>query len=913
MRGPLISRRTAPVLAGVAVVVTAGVVYLTGDRAPATAPPASEKGAPGERPAAEAPSILAEPDHQGDLTLEGRVIDRNDAPAAGALVTLSSQPAREVKTAADGGFRFDRLPPGSYTLVARTADASAGPLEVTLGPETTPVVLRLRRSAALVVSVIDGGTRRAIAAAAVELRGVALYTAVTGGDGRATIAGVAPDRYVVVAGAAGYGKSHASVRVPVQTETVEVQLALTAGAPVSGRVVTEQGQPVAEAQVFYEPASASNADVFDPARDGTVTDAGGRFQFASLSRGSYRFAAQHRDHAPGRSAPVTIDGRHPVEVEIVVSPGAVLAGTVVERSGAPVESAVIRIGPRTDGQARLRQVTSDARGQFRLTGLPRAVMELAATGRSAASALVAVDLAATPHVEDLRIVLEVDGAIAGTVAEPGGAPVAGAKVFALFDLSTMSAVHRLRPLARAVSGADGAFRLVGLSPGEYNLVARRPDARPLSDLTSEPGTRARTGDADVLIYLARGGAIKGRVAYANGTAPPLFTVGIGMGAPAPFTGGAFTVEDVPPGRVALTISGPSFDTKVVPDVAVASDRVTDVGNIVVRQGRSISGRVLTADGRPAPEVKVMAGYRLIGDGQQLTMQAWGPSGGGGEPKETTSDAEGRYAFRGVGFREVAVIADHPELGRSRGFQVPASDQSSVIDLVLSPLAAVEGRVTRGGAPVANTAVNASPRAMSLNSNFVVQTGEDGRFRFDRLAADDYVISAMTGVSPLVGISMRGVAVTVKGGGTAAAPVEIALPAPPATVAVTVVHGDGSPVKVAEVVSIDAALTVATARDIHQRIQTQTAGFNSFNIIVTGRPARINNVGPGPLTVCAIPFPRETEKMATASVMAYVEAHLDSMKAFCKSMNVAGGGEVPVQIEVESPPLAAEIDRGSEQP
>ena len=57
--------------------------------------------------------------------VRGTVYDSTHAPIPGAKVTLSNLATalrREMTTAADGGYAFDSVSPGEYTLVAQAAD-----------------------------------------------------------------------------------------------------------------------------------------------------------------------------------------------------------------------------------------------------------------------------------------------------------------------------------------------------------------------------------------------------------------------------------------------------------------------------------------------------------------------------------------------------------------------------------------------------------------------------------------------------------------------------------------------------------------------------------------------------------------------------------------------------------------------
>lgn len=902
------------IVAAVVVVAVAGLVSLwrgrvaPGSTTIARSDDARHPASAAARPAAamrddsaQSLTLLADPDQPGSMRLEGQVVDGDESPVPGAMVVLSTIPPREIKSEADGSFVFDKLLATRYSLIALAAAGSAGPVVVSLDARTQPVILRLRPTTSLEVTVVDGETNKPLTGASVELRQLAVLTASSDGAGKASFASIVPGPSTLVAWAPGYGKSFAPLEIAPQTRQSHAEIALMHGRGVDGRVETSEGVPVAGALVFFEHASTAARPLITPARDGVLSGPDGRFRFATLAVGTYRFVAQQADRAPGSSALITVDGRRDIrDVRVVLGPGAGISGRVVDREGKPVGGAVLRVAPEREGLRRVRQAAAREDGSFAIRGLARSRVDVWAQSPRATSQIVPVDLQTTSQKTDLVLTLDVDGTIAGVVVDSSGQPVPEAQVSAIVNPSLLNArAVDYRAPASDVADEGGRFKISGLADGEYLLRARRPGARATSDLLSQPGTTARAGDRDVRLLLQREGTIRGKVAFASGDPAPLFTAGTTISSPVPFSGGAFSLGDVPPGVVSLVIAGPSFETVVVPDIVVEQDHTKDVGTVTVKPGRTVSGRVLRDDGTPVAGAHVLAGYRLVGDGDRLTTQAWGAPGGAGATRETTSDERGVYALRGMGGRDLALMADHTQLGRSITVRVPASDQSSVVDLVIAPLGSIEGSVTRGGKPAEGVNVNASPKSMALSSNLVVSTGPDGRYRFSRVASDDYVVSAMSGLSPLSGMTMKGVTVTVAPGMTAEA--DLTLSDSPVTLTVSPLLPTQQVVPLAEVVVVAGEHTFPSAQQLHQYVAAQAGAFNSFNLIINATPTRVRNLDPGTYSACVIPFPQGMEKQTTAVVMQYVEKHLDGLRVFCRSTRLTDEAEQSLTVPVVQPP------------
>src|ERR1044072_3665348 len=110
-----------------------------------------------------------------------------------------------------------------------------------------------------------------------------------------------------------------------------------------------------------------------PASNPVKSDTKGEFTIAALPAGSHTLAASDREHAPGRSAPVTAAAQPGTNVEIVMHGGGVLTGTVVDDIGKPVPYATVRVGGDWQQMSTVtsRQTTADKAGSFERRGLDR--------------------------------------------------------------------------------------------------------------------------------------------------------------------------------------------------------------------------------------------------------------------------------------------------------------------------------------------------------------------------------------------------------------------------------------------------------------------------------------------------------------------------------------------------------------
>jgi hypothetical protein len=851
---------------------------------------------------------LAEDDPPGTLRLEGMVLGPDDQPYEGAIVEVSTNPPRRATTAADGGFAFDGLLARSYRLVAHAPAGVAGPVTARLGATTDPVILHLRGGATLDVAVL-GPDARPYDGATVEVRGDERTTATATG-GHATFSPVVPGFYEVVASAPGLAPASRRMRVAGHAR---VQLVLAAGAPVSGRVVDERGAPVAGARVV----AAGSGELRrrpDPRGDAAVSGPDGAWRFAALPAGSFRFVATDATHAAGTSPLVTLDGVTPKsDVVVALAPGATVRGRVVDTARQPVAGARVEIGPsfgRGRGRGGVRpavpsaprQAYSDAHGEFVVRGLPRDQLVAFAASEQAASNPVAVDTRAG-DANNVEIALDRTAVIAGVVVDTDGQPVEGAQVAAYPE--DFSFGPRPRGGDPELTDAGGAFRITGLAPGGYRVAASR------SGLANGPwggrgrrgqeGAEAQAGDEHVRIVLPPEGRVKGTVAFVDGTTPAAYTASVG-GTTAAFVAPAFELDGLAPGAARLQLTGPSFDDKVV-DVTIEPGKTVDLGAILVARGRRIAGTVV-ASGQPVAGATVYAGQRVLGGGASNDAPMAGMGGFSQGTKTATTGPDGSFELSGFGDGDLAVIADLPTLGRSTPKLVGAADADQTqLVLELQPYGAITGALRQAGAPVGGTPVTVQSTS-TPGALYVVTSGADGAYRFDRLAPDTYKVSATVG-NPRRGMHFYSKQADVPPGGQ----VEVDLDVDPGTVELdaTPVASQGQ-VGMAMGYLANGAIAASTYTALTRAVAAAGAGSSQVVIVRHGEAAAFAEVTPGAYTVCFVPLPLAVRGGAA---MSYANQHAGSLAAFCAPATVAAQPATQaLSVPVVVPPMLGDTGGGA---
>lgn len=344
-------------------------------------------------------------------------------------------------------------------------------------------------------------------------------------DGKFVLDSLEPGKVGLVFSAPGHIDSPLSIDV-LESETTAVgTIALTRGATIVGRVVDAAGAPVPGAQVTTDGriektfqrlegnrlAAERAAGVPDDMRrqfgrrggrrqstpplgflryfsslglagDGVVlTKLDGVFELAGLEPGEHDVMVFHRDYMANTFGPVVLeDGQVREGVEVVLSDGGGLFGTVTDRHGRPVAGAtVIAASPGMFGaggsKGGVHQSHTNVKGGYELTHMEGGGYFLVVTrGDEALSPMsffgtLNLGLVSVPHDTQRRhdIVDTSAGAcrVYGFVRSDGVPVGRGSMVALNFEAEGMLGVD----VKVTNVEADGAYEFAGLSPGEYQV------------------------------------------------------------------------------------------------------------------------------------------------------------------------------------------------------------------------------------------------------------------------------------------------------------------------------------------------------------------------------------------------------------------------------------------------------------
>jgi len=824
-------------------------------------------------------------DPEGPLRLEGQVLGPDGTGVGGATVWLGSVPPRSTKSDDDGSFHFEKLVSRTYSLSARSnaggKNLISGTVPYKLTSSSDPAIVWLSEGASVTVTVVDE-SKAPIAGAEVRTADMGDAHATTDAGGLATLRPVEPGYVAVQATATGYAPNTGFATVGTAGITGTVTLTLHKGYALSGRVIDEDGKPIAKARVYASGGAWAGDRTPDDAgqedargRVEIVSDDKGQFAIPALSAGAHTLFAVDGEHAPGHTQ-VMLDDRPMSGVDIVMKLGGTIAGTVVDADRKPAPFVPVRIsgtGTRMWSMGR-RQAITDKAGKFELHGLVRAKLQARAESDRAASQLVPIDLTITPAKRDLQLVLDVTGTIAGTVVDDAGAPVPEVTVNAFPDIMGGASTEglALSDMSSATTDGAGAFKITGLPAGAYKLWANRGGG---GREWGQHGTAAKTGDSNVKLVLAAPGTLIGKVEIEGVGVPKIAFVQVGYKAAVPITGGAFTVKDLTPGKYQVTFRGPEFAQQAKSNVEIVPGKTTDLGTVKLFHGRRLTGKVVDSSGTPVASAKVkLAEILFTASTDEDQAESWEDIAGW---RSTVTDQDGEFTLIGVPTKQTNAMADSPR-GRSLAVVIPeGTEDPAPITLKLRGFGSISGRVVLKGEPQAGVTISESSKGGGAQAAFA-QTDDAGNFRLPKVPEGTHVLQAMQ--AKMMAFKSTTVTVDVKEGRESKITIEI--PVGQISLAVQIKPAAGAKVDAAQIFLFAGTVVAANAKQLTDSFfQGGVQGMKFWFGAAMPTP-EFEELLPGNYSVCAVPI---TGNFSDPAFQQQIQANMQSLKVYCRQVQI----------------------------
>jgi uncharacterized GH25 family protein len=411
-----------------------------------------------------------------------------------------------------------------------------------------------------------------------------------------------------------------------------------------------------------------------------TSDAEGVCVLSDLAPATYAARLRHpeylADHRDLTVLPAQEAAPDAPPIEIRLHRGESLEGTVVDARGGGVRGARLTLTRRSadaDTPER-RSAASGEDGAFRFAALAQGTWTLTAS-HAAHRSFAPLEIE-VPAASPLAIVLPDDLPAALRVLDPGGAPLAGARV-------------EVRVGGLGGPGASAQLVAPARSDAQGNALLRRLPADPALAVVLEghhadfPDARVATtvGALDaggVELRFERGREARGKVVDAGGK--PVADAQVEISGPKSLvlrstSAGEFHFKKLPPGAYTMRASTHDRGVSAAQSIDLSANPTEEVVLTLERGDGVIAGRVLDAAERP------IALALLTLEGEERRIQA-------------TTDARGAFRFAGLPEGSYRLSAGD----RRRGHEVVEGVATSREDLVVRLVApgAIRGRIAAEG-------------------------------------------------------------------------------------------------------------------------------------------------------------------------------------------------------------------------
>ncbi len=348
---------------------------------------------------------------------------------------------------------------------------------------------------------------------------------VTDAQGRYELSGYSRSRDLWSLGVAHpdfASQSKTSIPPPPEGEDATVDFMLTTGYAVAGRVLDQQGNPVAGAKVSY---NLSENYVHYAS---TKTDRDGRFFLDKLASDREEYILVQGDTwAPAYQKAVPGQGADIPQLEFTVEPEHTAVGRVVDRNGNPVEGfqlhAQMTVAGRGGSNYIGRRYTTDANGRFEIKGLPGSGVTVDAYGRGYSSIR---DHPLALDGEENVLTVDPPGVIRGRVVDANtGEPVTEFNVSLDFPSETLPDEPKGGISAHISTGGqdcrsdEGLFTVDGLITRKGYAVIVSADGYAPTRVERVTAAPADSEDWPVEITLGEGQTLSGTLTAGEGGPP----------------------------------------------------------------------------------------------------------------------------------------------------------------------------------------------------------------------------------------------------------------------------------------------------------------------------------------------------------------------------------------------------------
>jgi protocatechuate 3,4-dioxygenase beta subunit len=653
--------------------------------------------------------------------------------------TGSTTGSGTTTTNSSGGYTFNGVPPGTYSVSASATgftSPAAQPVTVIAGGSATANFI-LTATTGISGLVNDSQTpAQPVSGATVIYTGTggntATGTTTTNPSGGYSFSSVSAGTYSVSVTDTGFTTPSAQPVTVTGGSSATANFTMTAPTSISGTVSDSQApaQPVSGVSVHYAGTGGTTGS------GDTTTNSTGAYTFNGVPPGAYSVTVTATGFTSPSAQPVTVTAGTSVSgVNLTLTATSGIGGTVTDsETPAQAVSGATVFYTGTAGTTGSGSTTTGASGTYSLSGVPPGTYSVTASDSGFTSpAAQPVTVTAGAITSGVNFKLTATSAISGTVTD-GTLPIPTATVsYSATGGSTGSGS------TTAINTTDGSYMLSAVPPGTYTVTASAPGFAPQSVTSVTVTASNTTTGVDFTLTPTTTGAISGTVTDSQTPAQPVsgatvcYYTGVACGVTDPTattdSSGSYTFSGLTPGTYSVSVSDTGFTSPAAQSVTVAAGSTATV-NFTMTATSGVSGTVSDSQTPAQPVSGAAVSYAGTG----------GTTGSG----TTTTDSIGSYTFNGVPPGTYSVTA------AKTGFTSPVaqtptvtSGNTATASFTLTATSGISGAVTDSQTPaqaVSGATVSYTGTGGTTGSGSTT-TNSSGGYTFNGVPPGTYSVTA----------------------------------------------------------------------------------------------------------------------------------------------------------------------------
>lgn len=657
-------------------------------------------------------------------SISGQVLDDQGNPLVDIRVYATyNYYSKAAWTDESGNYTISGLASGIYIVTVDENDwigQEKNNIIVNAPKDTPDINFKLEKGGSISGQVFDdqGNSLAGIYVYAYDSEGNFANSAWTDASGNYTISGLASEIYRVTVDAKDWLRQEKdNITVVAPNDTANINFDLEKGGSISGRVLDDQGNSLADIYV-----SASIMD--DYSGNGTWTDDSGNYTITNLASGTYRVTVNANDWLRQEKDNITVTAPNDTDnINFKLEKGGSIFGQVSDDKNKPLAGIYVYAYVSSTGNYS-KGTWTDESGNYTISGLASGTYKVTVNANDWATQKKENITVTAPNVTDnINFKLEKGGSISGRVLDDNGQPVKNEWVNAhSLDYEIYKGNN---------TDADGYYSIPALPSGIYQVKVN-PDDWAAQAYPCYINVTAPEDTGNVNFNLEKGGSVSGRVLDEKDQ--PVADVFVDIHTPdydiAEYTStkadGSYTISNLPDGSYDISVQADGWVykdyAKKISVVALNNTEVADIN--LEKSGGSISGKVVNADGLPVQGAHI---YAYSGD-------CWG---------YTYTDSQGQYIVSNLVSGVYELTMDYSLVSaRMYKVNINVSDgKTTDINFQLQPPGSISGYVCdEQGQPIIDAWVWAdSTSSQSSNGS---NTDDKGFYCITNLAGGLYEVNAM---------------------------------------------------------------------------------------------------------------------------------------------------------------------------